>query len=107
MTEHPVGARPWRVLAHHRLPGQDRLSATELDATGRSYHAGSDSLPDTDFDELVVGQWLHVEWMDADRWWVRIGDVAIWITVDPSGDARQVEIYPPRDPTADTIPPES
>jgi len=98
MSEYPIGARPWRLLAHHRLPGQERLPATEQ--TG--YHTGSDSLPDTDFDELVVGQWLHVEWMDADRWWMRVGDVVIWITVDPSGDARQVEVYTPRDPPPGT-----
>jgi hypothetical protein len=96
MTEYPIGARPWRVLAHRRLTGQDRLTADEMERTGRSYHAGTDSLPDTDFDEVVVGQWLHVEWMDADRWWMRVGEVHIWVTVDPSGHARQVEVYGPR-----------
>lgn len=82
-------SRPSPTFAHC-----DRLPATEQ--TG--YQTGSDSLPDTDFDEPVVGQRLHVEWMDADRWWMRIGDVVVWITVDPSGHARQVEVHTPHDP---------
>ena len=26
------------------------------------------------FDELVVDDWLHIEQMDRDTWWMRIGD---------------------------------
>jgi hypothetical protein len=37
-------------------------------------------------------------------WTLRIGDVVIWITVDPSGHARQLEVYTPHDPTATTDP---
>lgn len=25
-------------------------------------------------DEVVISPWLHVEQMDEDQWWVRIGD---------------------------------
>jgi hypothetical protein len=29
------------------------------------------------FDELVVDPWLHAEWMDERRWWLRVGDARI------------------------------
>ena len=29
--------------------------------------------PGAVFDELVVDDWLHVEQMDRDTWWMRIG----------------------------------
>jgi hypothetical protein len=40
--------------------------------------------------------------MDGDRWWMRVGDVAIWITVRPSGHARQTEVYTPHSVPSDT-----
>lgn len=33
------------------------------------------------FDELVVGEWLHLEQMDHDLWWLRVGDARILVTV--------------------------
>jgi hypothetical protein len=31
------------------------------------------------FDELVVDDWLHIEKMDRERWWMRVGDVVVWV----------------------------
>lgn len=37
------------------------------------------------FDELVVGDWIHLEQMDKRVWWMRLGD-------------REFDIVIPRDP---------
>ena len=59
---------PWRVLA------QDLR---------RSERHESGAVP---FDEVVVGEWLHVERIDLDLWWLRIGGVAL--TVETGEDGR-------------------
>jgi hypothetical protein len=33
------------------------------------------------FDELVVDDWLHVEQMDNNVWWLRVGDVRLFVTL--------------------------
>jgi hypothetical protein len=33
------------------------------------------------FDELVVDDWLHVEKMDNNAWWLRVGDARIFVTI--------------------------
>lgn len=40
------------------------------------------------FDELVVDQWLHLEQMTDDAWWMRLGDARINIHVTPAGEAK-------------------
>jgi hypothetical protein len=62
----------WRILAH-----QSDKSA-ELENQGV-------------FDELVLDEWLHLEKMDVDEWWLRIGDARIWVSRDESGKV-QVDI---------------
>ncbi len=63
-----------------------------------SFRVGID--PDGGFDELVVGDWLHIECMGchnelpdgsddpngAMSWWARIGDAWIWISVPHEGE---------------------
>jgi hypothetical protein len=68
---HPSAESKWYM--HHELPGN------------------------TEFDELVVGQWLHVEQQDATRWWMNIGGVTIWVTADRDGRPRHVTVYAPGD----------
>jgi hypothetical protein len=34
-----------------------------------------------DFDEFVLGDWFHVENMDDDVWWLRIGDARVLVTL--------------------------
>jgi hypothetical protein len=48
----------WRVLAH---------------ADQRKVEVENDGI----FDELVVDDWLHIEQMDENAWWIRIGDARI------------------------------
>ncbi len=38
-----------------------------------------------EFDELVVGGWFHLERMQNRAWWMRVGDVHIWVTIPRSG----------------------
>lgn len=54
---------PWRVLAQG---GAERVS---LECAG------------TEFDELVVGDWLHIERMSEQEWWMQIGGVVLGVTV--------------------------
>jgi hypothetical protein len=41
-----------------------------------------------DFDELVLDEWLHLERMNAREWWMRLGDVYVWVTVGRDGKAK-------------------
>lgn len=54
----------WRLLAHQ---GDQKV---ELENAGV-------------FDELVLGDWLHVEQMDDSQWWLRVGDARLTVTLKP------------------------
>lgn len=56
----------WRVLAH------DEHTTIELEDQGI-------------FDELVVDEWLHIEQMDDNVWWFRVGDARILVTISENG----------------------
>jgi len=72
----------------------DRLRAEHVAEGIRADHV----LPGSaEFDELVVGQWLHVEAQDATRWWMNVGGVTVWVTVDRDGRAKKVTVYGPGD----------
>lgn len=84
------GAR-WRLLvheyvgggmygvSHHVEPGPDRTS-------GRSDWRRHHELPgSTEFDELVVGSWLHVEALDATTWMVRVAGLHLTVSADRDG----------------------
>jgi hypothetical protein len=67
----PVKGKPgsrWRILSRNG----DRDVTLENDGI---------------FDELVVDEWLHLEQMDDDTWWLRLGDARIDIKVLPDGRA--------------------
>jgi hypothetical protein len=38
-----------------------------------------------ELDEVTVDPWLHVEQLDDDAWYLRVGDVRIGVTVEPNG----------------------
>ncbi|MCC7540627.1 MAG: hypothetical protein IT379_30710 [Deltaproteobacteria bacterium] len=40
------------------------------------------------FDELVVDDWLHVEWLDERVWWMRLGDARIQVEICDDGIAK-------------------
>jgi hypothetical protein len=100
-----AGSR-WRILVHEwrgtRYPGQPLY--------GHAYHVGSrkrdaedgpyvtsTTLEGTEFDELVVGRWIHLEQMDTGKWWMNVGGVTINITADRDGRPRVIDVYGPGD----------
>jgi hypothetical protein len=50
-------------------------------------------LDHTEFDELVVGQWIHVEAMDTGTWWMNVGGVTLWVKADRDGKPLSVAVY--------------
>ncbi len=42
------------------------------------------------FDELVVGNWLHVEQMSERQWWMAVGGLRLAVTIGRDGKARVV-----------------
>lgn len=99
-----AGSR-WRILVHQMLPKGKCGSSWDF-----SGEAGPDSatltdgflhrrthLPGTEFDELVVGSWLHVEQMDTGCWWMNVGGVTVWVDVHPDGRPAVVRVYGPGD----------
>jgi hypothetical protein len=42
-------------------------------------------------DEFVLDDWLHVEHMDGKQWWLRVGDIRLWVSIDEAGNT-QVDV---------------
>jgi hypothetical protein len=94
-----AGAR-WRIKVDE--PGVRSYAATSgLGHAGGSPH-DSDARQtvvwgNTEFDELVIGQWIHLEQMDTGSWWMNIGGVTLWVRADRDGRPISVDVYGPGD----------
>jgi hypothetical protein len=64
----------WRTLSWTDKPG-DEPEAIE--------HSSADE--PSIFDELVIDDWFHLEQMTRRRWWMRIGDLVVWVKVAKDG----------------------
>jgi hypothetical protein len=73
--------------AHHIPPLRPDLAALRHDVV----------LPGTEFDELAVGRWLHVEQMGPGTWWANVGGVTLWVRADRDGRPKRVTVYGPVD----------
>lgn len=73
---HP--GRTWRILA------QDTTAVTMFEASSKAHPV--------EFDEVVVGRWLHAERMSANHWWMQVGDARIEVTVGRNGYATKVTV---------------
>jgi hypothetical protein len=62
-----------------------------------SEHEKHHALSGTEFDELVVGSWLHIEQMNAATWWMNVGGVTIHVTADVDGRPKTVVVHGPGD----------
>jgi hypothetical protein len=51
----------------------------------------------TEFDELVVGRWAHIEQMDTGSWWMNISGITINLRADRDGRPKAVQVYGPGD----------
>jgi hypothetical protein len=93
----------WRLLVHEQdpdqPPGWSKMANHVVPvASGREHgqHSREHVIPG-DFDELVVGSWLHVEEMGtsdddgepvtdgSSRWWMSVAGAVLWVDVDPGG----------------------
>lgn len=115
---------PWRILVHEWLgakgrdgirygrafdvsndpaaPARGAATTRRLDAMRPDLPPLADGtaytvLEGTEFDELVVGSWIHLEQMDAGKWWCSIGGVTVNVTADRDGRPRRVDVYGPGD----------
>ena len=124
-ASHPVSAyrragSRWRLLVHDMAPKgatstarniqshptdrskypadlRAKSEAFEADMLTKGYAAPAVILPDTEFDELVVGQWLHIEQMGSGEYWMNIGGVTIDVTADRDGRPTSVLVQGPAD----------
>ena len=62
------------------------------------------------FDELAVDTWLHVENLDTNLWFLRVGDARIIVTLitgeQPIVQVERGFFEPPRGPTSTFAPPD-
>jgi hypothetical protein len=58
-------------------------------------HGHAHEFPGTEFDELVVGQWAHIEQMDTGFWWMSIGNVTLHVNADRDGRPTRVTVHMP------------
>jgi hypothetical protein len=110
---------PWRILVHDYVGGDPcygkshdvtndpdaylgnlsaevrRLVDANRRATEEAGLSETINLPGTEFDELVIGHWIHLEQMNASQWWINVGHVVLWVTVDRDGRPREVQVYGP------------
>ena len=99
MPRRCAGGR-WRLLVHRRLERKLKNGALYdvSHSIGSSAGMAGPVLPgreatvleDTEFDELVVGRWLHVEQQDEGCWWLDIGGLIVTIRVGRDGRPRMV-----------------
>jgi hypothetical protein len=86
----------WHVANDRRFGGGDGQDTT-VEVADRVYHSRHTELPDTEFDELVVGGWCHIEQMDTGRWWMNIAGVTLHVTADRDGRPTAVTVHGPDD----------
>jgi hypothetical protein len=105
---------PWRILVHewisarrsdgvrygtgtygtsHRVSNDPAFGGLTQDGP----HVNNVTLSGTEFDELVIGRWIHLEQMDATQWWLAIGGVTVLVTADRDGRPRRVSVFGPHD----------
>lgn len=101
----------WRILVHqpggksHHVQSDAAFGTLPAAVLGeesrkrlddlRAEHSTMTVLAGTEFDELVVGRWIHVEQMDVGRWWMAIGGLVVWVQVDRDGRPTAVDWYEP------------
>lgn len=47
----------------------------------------------SEFDELVVGHWVHIERLDVGQWWMSVGGVVLHVEADSDGQPRRVTVH--------------
>lgn len=114
---------PWRILVHdwlgkkgveetgfpygkaHHVASDPEFGRLPVSVMGEEARAKADALRDehstttvlggTEFDELVIGRWIHLEGMDTGTWWMNVGGVTLWVKADRDGRPVSVSVYGP------------
>lgn len=104
MTPRCAGAR-WRILVHERYPrrqsdgtlyGTAHSIASTPDLAGsEGEHKTVHVFAGTEFDEVVVGSFLHAEQTDASGWWVNVGGITLDVVAGRDGRPRKVVVHGP------------
>jgi hypothetical protein len=74
----------WRVLLHTLTDEGECGSPIDI-------RSSQGSQP-TEFDEVVIDEWLHLEQLDSRMWSLRLGPLLITTTVGERGQAREVYV---------------
>jgi hypothetical protein len=90
---------PWTLRVH---TWDDDVQTPSHTVSNRAVPADSEHhrghlFPQAEFDELVVGRWLHVEQMDNATWWMNVGGVTVHVNADREGRPRRVRVNGPLD----------
>lgn len=89
-ARHDVYSSPRDAARHRKLRAELGDYSTKAEETVTL-------LEDTEFDELVVGRWIHIEQMDAGFWWMNIGGVTVHVKADREGRPKRVSVSGPLD----------
>lgn len=113
MTRHRRAGSRWRLLVHniaangmngvsqhvksHSNEGNLPRNVGNPDTRARineiaAQHSVTTVLSGTEFDELVVGRFLHVEQMDTGLWWMDIGGLVVHVRADRDGNPISVTV---------------
>lgn len=94
---------PWRILVHepkgasHHVTNERLFGRPTTGSQPDSDLSKTVEIPGTEFDELVVGRWIHLEQMSGKVWWMNVGGVTINVTVDKDGNPKRVRVDGPLD----------
>ena len=86
----------WRILARIdngksitlASPESETKTEETCNKLGIQHERQPVTPPNTYFDELVIDDWLHLERMNENTWWLGLGDKRIWIRLDDTSKAQ-------------------
>lgn len=88
-----AGAR-WRLLVHEPRGASHGVSPRRK---ADSEHYRHHLIEGTEFDELVVGHFLHIEQQDTGVWWMSIAGVVVHVCANRDGRPTRVAVAGPGD----------
>lgn len=93
----------WRLLVHRHEndgPYSDmayNVQSDRIPPSGDGPHSKTTVLDRTEFDELVVGSFAHIEQKDTGTWWANFCGVTLWVRADRDGKPLSISVYGPLD----------
>lgn len=103
MTRYRRAGAKWRLLVHRMAPkgmSDHAYSIHGYDGLREKYprvaaDGSAHEFPHTEFDELVVGDWIHIEQMDTGFWWMTIAGMVVHVNADRDGRPTRVTVHMP------------